>query len=176
MATTQTWSEYNIVATAYTETVSRTDGNIKNIDDSTTAYTASPVTVPVSGTNYSYSKHQAIKFGGTYNSISGLTYKVGSNTPGTGCTINGSVLTTQPTQATAGAPNSNLVSGDAAASTTGATANFVSSTTAYGAGTTTYATAGGVYGQVWRLQLAVGSTGGPGDITATATTATWTES
>lgn len=174
MATTQTWSEYN--GSTYTETGSRTDCNWKNIDDSTTAYGSSPITVPTSGTAYSYPKHQAIKFGGTYASISALTYKVSSAAPGTGVALNASVLTSQPTQGTAGAPNSNANTTDSAASTTGTSANLVSSTSAYGAGTASYTTAGGVYGQVYRTQLAVGTTAGPGDITPVTITATWTES
>jgi hypothetical protein len=167
MASTQSWSEYN--GTTPTETASRTEVNWKNIDDSTTAYTASPVTVPTSGTTYSFSKVQALKFAGTWNSLSALTYKVSTNAPGTGVALNADVVTSYTQPATTQQPTS-------AASTTGTSANFNSSTTPFGAGTSSTTAGGTMYANAYRTQLAVGTTAGPGDISSVTITASWTES
>lgn len=164
MASTQTWSEFN-GASAATETTSRAEANWKNIDDSTTAYSSSPITAG----NNSFTKYQALKFGGTYNLLSAFTYKVSSNAPATGCSVVAAVVTSGTTPST-------TASGDAAASTSGTSANFNNNTTPYGAGTSTYSTAGGVYANAYRTQLQTTGAAGPGDIPTTTTTATWTES
>ena len=164
MASTQSWSEFN-GATAATITTARAEANWKNIDDSTTVYSASPITAGNNG----FDKNQAILYGGTYNTLSALTYKVSTATPGTGLSVVASVRS-------AGVTPSATATGDAAASTTGTAANFVSISTGFGAGTATYATAGGVYGQVYRTQLLTTVAAAPGDITAVTVTATWTES
>lgn len=180
MASTQNWQEWNAPAGTYTATASRTEANWKNIDDSTTAYSASPITAPASGSNYSYAKHQGLVYGGTWNNLSALTYKVSTNAPGTGLSVVAAVLVALPTQGTAGAPNSNLSTADAAASTTGTAANFTGATNTsaaiYAAGTATASGSGVQYAQVYRTQLVVASTSAPGDITAVTITATWTES
>lgn len=164
MASTQTWSEFN-GASAATETGSRAENNWKNVDDSTTVYTASPITA---GAN-SFSKYQAVKFGGTWNSLSALTYKVSSNAPNTGISIVASVVT-------AGATPSTTATGDAAASTSGTSANFNSSSTPYGAGTSSTTAGGTMYANAYRTQLQSTGAAGPGDISAVTITATWTES
>lgn len=164
MASTQTWSEFN-GASAGTETGSRGEANWKNIDDSTTAYTASPVTA---GAN-SFTKYQALKFAGTWNSLSALTYKVSSNAPSTGVSIVASVVT-------AGATPSTSASGDAAASTSGTSANFNSSSTPYGAGTASTTAGGTMYANAYRTQMQTTGSAGPGDIPSVTITATWTES
>lgn len=165
MASTQTWSEGN-GASAGTETTSRTECNWKNIDDSTTAYSASPITAG----NNSFSKAQAIKFGGTYNTLSALSYKIDNNAPATGVSIVGSVVSVAFTPST-------TATGDSALSTTGISANFTGGTwsAAFAAGTST-STANPVYGQVLRTQLQTTGSAGPGDITTRTITATWTES
>ncbi|MDL2342320.1 MAG: hypothetical protein QFB87_04565 [Patescibacteria group bacterium] len=167
MASTQTWSEYN--GAGSTETASRAEVNWKNIDDSTTAYTASPITVPAAGTQYSFAKVQALKFAGTWNSLSALTYKVSTAAPGTGVALNADVVTsyTQPVA---------TIQPASAASTTGTAANFSSSTTPFTAGTTSTTAGGTMYANAYRTQLAVGTTAGPGDITSVTVTASWTES
>lgn len=167
MASTQSWTEYN--GATPTVTATRTEVNWKNIDDSTTAYTASPVTVPAAGTTYSFSKVQALVFAGTWNSLSALTYKVSTAAPGTGVALNADVIATyvQPTTATQPA---------AAASTTGTAANFSSATTPFTAGTTSTTAGGTMYANAYRTQLAVGTTAVPGDITSVTVTASWTES
>lgn len=168
MASTQTWSEGN-GATASTETASRTEANWKRIDDSTTAYTANPINS--TNNENSFTKYQAIKFGGTYNTLSALTYKIDNNAPATGLSIVGAVVTAGVTPAT-------TASGDAALSTTGLAANFTATTLGYAAGTATSSASAVVYGNALRTQLQTTSSyvGGPGDIVSRTITATWTES
>ena len=163
MASTQTWSEGN-GTNASTETTSRAECNWKNIDDSTSAYSSYPITAG----NNSYSKYQAIKFGGTYNMLSSLTYKVSTNAPGTGLSVVGAVVTTGTTPTT-------TATGDSAASTTGASANFTTTMMGYAAGTATSAS-NPVYGNAFRTQLQTTGSASAGDITSVTITATWTES
>lgn len=163
MASTQTWSEYN--GAGSTETASRAECNWKNIDDSTTAYTANPITAG----NNSFGKYQALKFAGTWNSLSALTYKIDNNAPGTGLSIVGAVVTAYATPAT-------TATGDAAMSTTGAAANFNSATTPFGAGTASTTAGGTMYANALRTQLQTTSAAAPGDIASRTITATWTES
>ena len=168
MASTQTWSEGN-GTNAGTETASRAECNWKRIDDSTTAYTASPINS--SNNENSMTKYQMVKFAGTWNSLSALTYKIDNNAPATGLSIVGSVVSAGTTPAT-------TASGDSAMSTTGLSANFVSSTFGYGAGTASTTASGNMYAQALRTQLQTTSSyaGGPGDITSRTITASWTES
>lgn len=116
-------------------------------------------------------KYQALKFAGTWNSLSALTYKIDNNAPATGLSIVGSVVT-------AGTTPSTSASGDSAMSTTGLSANFNNSTTPYGAGTSSSTASGTMYANALRTQLQTTSSyaGGPGDITSRTITATWTES
>jgi hypothetical protein len=164
MASTQTWSEGN-GASAGTETASRAEANWKNIDDSTTAYTASPITAG----NNSFVKVQMVKFGGTWNSLSALTYKVSSAAPGTGLSVVAAVLT-------AGVTPSAASSGYSAASTTGTSANFTSSSFGYAAGTSSTTAGGTMYTNAYATQLQTTGSAAPGDISAVTITASWTES
>lgn len=168
MASTQSWTEYN-GASAATATASRTEANWKRVDDSTTAYTASPINA--SNNENSMTKYQALVFAGTWNSLSALTYKIDNNAPATGLSIVGSVVTAGTTPAT-------TASGDAAMSTTGLTANFNSSTTPYGVGTSSSTASGTMYANALRTQLQTSASyaGGPGDIVSRTITASWTES
>lgn len=168
MASTQTISEGN-GTNAATETASRTDCNFKNIDDSTSAYSSYPINSSLNAN--SFTKYQLIKFAGTWNTLSAMTIKIDNNAPATGLSIVGSVVSSGTTPST-------TASGDSAMSTTGASANFVSSTFGYGAGTSTSSASGNMYGQAVRLQLQTTSSyaGGPGDITSRTITWSWTES
>lgn len=168
MASTQTISEGN-GASAGTETTSRTECNWKRIDDSTTAYSSSPINS--TNNENSMTKYQMIKFAGTWNSLSALTYKIDNNAPATGLSIVGSVVTSGTTPAT-------TASGDSAMSTSGLTANFTSSSFGYAAGTSTSSASGTMYTNALRTQLQTTSSyaGGPGDITSRTITASWTES
>lgn len=164
MASSQTWSEYN-GGSGGTETATRGEANWKNVDDSTTAYSASPVTA---GAN-SFTKYQALKFGGTWNALSALTYKVSSASPATGVSIVASVVTAYTTPAT-------TASGDSAASTSGTAANFNTSTTPFGAGASSTTAGGTMYANAYRTQMQTTSGAGPGDIPSVTITASWTES
>lgn len=171
MASTQTWSEFN-GTNAATETTSRTEANWKRIDDSTTAYTSSPINS--TNNENSMTKYQALKFAGTWNSISAVTYKIDNNAPATGLSIVGSVI-----NAAAGTTPSTSASGDSAMSTTGASANLANSSTPYVTPGSSSSTASGtMYVQALRTQLQTTSSyaGGPGDITSRTITASWTES
>lgn len=180
MASTQTWSEGN-GTNAGTETGSRAEANWKNIDDSTTAYSAAGGVI-TAGQN-SFSKYQAIKFGNTFNSLSSLTYKVSTTAPldsasGAGhLTVVGSVIT-----AAAPATPSTTATGDTTTNlTTGLSANFVHTNTWSSVFATGTATGGpndatSWYGQAFRTQLQTTSSCAPGDIATVTITATWTES
>lgn len=170
MASTQSFSEGNSTNAA-TETTGVTACNWKRND---TAVQTDYSSNPINSTNNENSmiKYQSIKFGGTYNTLSALTYKIDNNAPATGLSIVGAVVAAGTTPAT-------TASGDAALSTTGLAANFLaSSTLIYGAGTTTSSASAACYGQALRSQLQTTSAyaGGPGDIVSRLITCTWTES
>lgn len=168
MASTQSWTELN-GASAGTATTSRTEANWKRIDDSTTAYTSSPINS--SNNENSMTKYQFIVFAGTWNSISACTYKIDNNAPATGLSIVGSVVTSGTTPAT-------TASGDSAMSTTGVSFNLTATANGYAAGTSSSTASGTINGNPLRTQLQTTSSyaGGPGDITSRTITATWTES
>ena len=164
MASTQTWSEFN-GTNAASETGSRSEIDFKNVDDSTTAYTSSPITAG----NNSYVKYQALKFAGTWNSLSALTYKIDNNAPATGISIVGSVVTSGTTPTT-------TALGDSAFSTSGLSANFNNSSTPYGAGTSSTTAGGTMYANAFRAQMKTTGSAAPGDTPQVTFTATWTES
>lgn len=92
-----------------TRTTARTECNWKNIDDSTTAYSSSPITAG----NNSYDKWQFGKFSGTFNQISAGLFAHTAGTFPTGCTLKGPAATssdgTRPLYTTpATTANSNL--------------------------------------------------------------------
>lgn len=68
-----------------TRTAARTEVNWKNIDDSTTTYSSSPITAG----NNSYQKNQFGHFSGTFNSISAGLFAHTSGAFGTGITLKG---------------------------------------------------------------------------------------
>lgn len=163
MASTQTWSEGN-GTNASIETSSRNECNWKNIDDSTSLYSSYPITAG----NNSYSKYQAIKFGGTYNTLSSLNYKVSTNSPGVGLTVAGGVVT-------AGTTPTTTATGDGSASTTGVSANFTTTTMGFATGSSS-TSSNPVYGNAFRTQLQTTGSAVAGDISSVTITATWTES
>ena len=180
MPSTQTWEEGN-GTNAGTGTDSRGEANWKNIDDSTTAYSSSPITAG----NNSYSKYQAIKFGGgTFNSLSSLSYYASTATPldnasGSGhLTVVASVIT-----AASPATPTTTATGDSNIPTSAGTltANFVhtntwSSVFASGSSTGGPNDATAWFGQALRTQLQTTSSCAPGDIATVTITAQWTES
>lgn len=166
MASSQSFSEGN-GASAGTETTNRAEMNWKNVDDSTTAYSSSVITAG----NNSFTKYQAIVFAGTWNSLSALTVKVDNNSPATGITIHGAVVSTAATPST-------TASGDGLMSTTGAAVNFTGTTwaTAFAAGSSSSTAGGTLYTQPLRTQLQTTSSAAPGDIASRTFTWSWTES
>jgi len=90
MAATFDWQEDNGTAAGSpakgtTRTTARTEANWKNVDDSTTAYSSSPITAG----NNSYQKPQFGKFSGTFNQILSGLFAHTAGVPGTGVTIKG---------------------------------------------------------------------------------------
>jgi len=168
MASTQTWSEGN-GATAATVTTSRAECNWKNIDDSTTAYTSSPINSTTNSN--SFTKYQSLYFAGTWNSISVVTLFIDNNAPATGLSIVGSVVTSGTTPST-------TASGDSALSTTGLAANLTTTAMGYAAGSSSSTASGAINVNALRTQLQTTSSyaGGPGNITSRTITCAWTES
>lgn len=169
MASTQTFSEFN-GTTAGTETANVTANNWKRNDGATQSdYATNPIN-STSNQN-SMTKYQAIVFASTWNSLSALTYKIDNNAPATGLSIVGAVVTSGTTPAT-------TASGDSALSTTGVSANFNTSSSPYGTGTSSSTASGTMYANALRSQLQTTSSyaGGPGDITSRTITCSWTES
>jgi hypothetical protein len=82
-AATFQWGEAN--GAGETLTLDRAEANWKNIDDSTTAYSSSPI---AAGAN-SYSKWMFGKFSGTFNQISAGLFAHTAGAMGTGLTIKG---------------------------------------------------------------------------------------
>lgn len=101
MAATFEFEEDNGAATGSpakgtTRTAARTEMNWKNVDDSTTAYSSSPVTAG----NDSFPKYQFGHLSGTYNQISNGLFAHTAGTLPTGCTVKGTVTSTYATPAT----------------------------------------------------------------------------
>jgi len=83
MAATFQWAESN--GAGETITLDRAEANWKNVDDSTTAYSSSPI---AAGAN-SFSKWMFAKFSGTFNQISAGLFAHTAGAMGTGLTIKG---------------------------------------------------------------------------------------
>lgn len=83
MAATFEWDENNGAGETITHNV--TQVNWKNIDDTTTAYTSSPI---VAGNN-SYSKYQYAHFSGTFSQILNGLFAHTAGALGTGLTLKG---------------------------------------------------------------------------------------
>lgn len=101
MAATFDWQEDNGTATGSpakgaTRATGRTEVNWKNIDDSTTAYSSSPITAG----NNSFPKNLFGKFTGTFNEISAGLFAHTAGTLGTGLTLKGKVTSTYTTPST----------------------------------------------------------------------------
>lgn len=104
MAATFAWGEDNGTQTGSplkgtTRNTSRTERNYKNIDDSTTAYSSSPITAG----NNSFSKYQFGIFSGTYNQVLNGKWSAHTSPAGalaTGLTLKGTVSSTYATPST----------------------------------------------------------------------------
>jgi hypothetical protein len=167
ISSTVTVSEFN--GAGQTETGSRTDCDFKAIDDSTSPRGSYPISAQ--NNENSYSKYWALKFAPTWASISSVSVKVGTNTPAAGLAINGAVVTAYATP-------SRTSTGDAPMSTSGLPLNLVSSSSAFGSGTSSSTAGGTIYSQAIRAQFSASSSyaGGPGDTPATNFTFSWVES
>lgn len=165
------WTEYNVNSTSTTN--SRVDCDWKAVDDSATAYSASPVTAG----NYSYTKYQALKFdSGAWNNLSAFSYKVDTNTAADN--IGNVNLTVRGTTVSGFTAPQSTTTVDGLLSTSGVTCNFAT-TSPWVAGTSTVAGAstGSIYANGLRTQLQTASTSAPGDSSSARTiTASWTES
>jgi hypothetical protein len=167
MAATFEFMEDNGVATGSpahgtTSTGARAEANWKGIDDSTTAYSASPV----SAGNNSYEKYQYGHFTGSFSLISSGLWAHTAGALGSGLTAKGTVSSTYATPSTTA--NAALTTDMTAviAIGSGLAVNF-STTGPYAAGpTSTLAAAGYSQYLIHQLQTTVAAAAGD---TATAT-------
>lgn len=105
MPATFAWGEDNGTQTGSplkgtSRNLTRSERNYKNIDDSTTAYSSSPITAG----NNSFSKYQFGVFTGTYNQILNGKWSAHTSPAGalaTGLTLKGTVSSTYATPGTA---------------------------------------------------------------------------
>lgn len=109
-----------------------------------TNYTNYPITVPPSGSNYSYERFVRGKWTGTFNNIQNVKFWKSAGTPGTGWTLNAGATTTyvSPVNTSSGIASSAIP-------------------TSQGAGLTL--TFDGTYSAFAVVQAVVASTAGPGD-------------
>lgn len=168
MAATFDWQEDNGTATGSpakgtTRVTGRTEVNWKNIDDSTTAYSSSPITAG----NNSFTKYQFGKFTGTYNQISAGLWAHTAGTLGTGLTLKGVVTSTYATPATTANASLTTDMTSVIAIGSGAAVSF-HATGPEGASPTTSGTANPLYTQYLATQLQTTGSAAAGD-TATVT-------
>lgn len=175
MAATFDWQEDNGTATGSpakgtTRTTTRTEVNWKNIDDSTTAYSSSPITAG----NNSYDKWQFGKFTGTFNSVSAGLFAHTAGTLGTGLTLKGPAAVTgdgdRPLYTTpATTANSNLTTNMTSAISIGSgVAVFFGATGPEATGKASSSTNATTYSTYLPTQLQTTSSAAAGD-TATVT-------
>jgi hypothetical protein len=160
MAATFEWDEFNGAGPTQNHNVGNM--NWKNVDDTTTAYTASPITAPAN----SFHKVQAGHFSGVWNQI--LNGKWSPHTAGAlgaNLTLVGKVSTTYTQPATSALAGTTDYSSIVAIGS-GATVNF--SATAGGTMTASISGGGTGYTQYLFTQLQVASGAAAGD-TATIT-------
>jgi len=152
-----------------TRTAARTECNWKNIDDSTTAYSSSPITAG----NNSFTKYQAGHFSGTFNQISNVLWAHTAGTLGTGLTLKGTVSSTYATPATTA--NAALTTDMTSAIAIGSGAAVSMSTTGpEAASPTTTLTAAG-YTQFLPTQLQTTTSAAPGDTASVTNTLQYNE-
>lgn len=135
-----------------------TQVNWKNVDDVSTAYTASPITAG----NNSFTKYQFGKFTGTFNQISAGLWAHTAGTLGTGLTLKGIVTSTYatPSATTNAALTTNMTTAIAIGS--GAAVSFATSGPENASPTSTLSAAG--YSQYLATQLQTTTSAAAGDI------------
>lgn len=171
MASSQSWSEYN-GSGGTTQTASVTNVNWMNSDtpDTTgTIYQAHPIGPPAAN---SFDKVQSLVFGGTWHSLSALTYSIDAQP--TNLSYVGAVISTAATAST-------TATGDSALAVTGVgtlAGTFGTSSTPFSTAGGSTTTAGGtMFSTALRTQLQIaGGYTTPGDTASRTITATWTES
>lgn len=133
--------------------------NWKNIDDATTAYASSPVSV---STN-SYTKYQFGVFSGTFNQISNCVWDHTGGVLGTGLTLKGTVTSTYatPSTSTNGSLTTNMTSVNGSFPA-GAQTVLFSTVGPQGSSPTSTLVASG-YTQYLATQMQVASNAGAGD-------------
>lgn len=151
-------------------TAARTECNWKNIDDSTTAYSSSPITAG----NNSYSKYQYAHFSGSYNQISAGLWAHTAGALGTGLTLKGVVSTTYATPATSTNASLTVDMTSAIAIGSGQTVLFTG-TGPYTASPTSSITANPGYSQYLITQLQTTTSAAAGDITSVTLTLQYSE-
>lgn len=175
MASTAAWYEDNGAATGTpakgTTRTATSNVNWKNIDDTTTAYTA-PSAVIAAGQN-SFVKYQFVKFTGTFNTISAGLFAHTAGSIGTGVTLKRLITSTYTT------PSTTALSGstDITATTpiaSGVSVNF-STVGPEGSSPTATLTAAG-YTQYIATQLQTTVAAAAGDIGTQTLTFQWNES
>jgi len=147
-----------------TRTTAITNVNWKAIDDSTTAYSSSPI---VAGTN-SYGKYQYGHFSGTFNSILNAKFSAhtaGTSPMGTGLTLVGKVTSTYATPSQTALTSTTDFSSTVAIGS-GITVNFSTTGPEDASPTSTLSAAG--YSQYLLTQLQTTTSAAAGD-TATIT-------
>lgn len=151
-----------------TRSTAVTEVNWKNIDDSTTAYSSSPITAG----NNSYIKYQFGKFTGTFNQISAGLWAHTAGVLGTGLTLVGKVTSTYATPVTtAMAASTDMTTVIAIGS--GAAVSFSTVGPEGGSPTTTLSAAG--YTQYLASQLQTTGSAAAGDTTTVTLTLQYNE-
>jgi hypothetical protein len=167
MSATFEWDESN--GAGQTITHGRTEVNWKNIDDSTTAYSSSPITAG----NNSFDKWQSGHFSGTFNSIASGLWAHTAGAFGTGLTLKGAPSgASQLTYATPSTTTNASLSVDmtTAIAIGSGTAVFFGPTSANTAGKATSTTSNPAYTNYLTTQLqTTGSAAGGDTTTATIT-------
>ena len=172
MAATFVWEEAN--TSGQTITSSRTEVNWKNIDDSTTAYSSSPITAG----NNSFDKWQYGKFSGTYNQILNGKWSHTATAFGTGLTLKGapsgaSQLTFATPSTTA---NSSLTVDMTSVTAIGSgTVVYFGATSANTASKTSSTTANPAYTNYLTTQLQTTSSAAAGDTASVTITLSYDE-
>jgi hypothetical protein len=180
MAATFSWGEDNGTQTGSplkgtTRNTSRTERNYKNIDDSTTAYSSSPITAG----NNSFSKYQFGNFTGTYNQILNGKWSAHTSPAGalaTGLTLKGTVTSTYatPSTTTNAALSTDFTTAIAVGGGSALTVLF-STTGPEGSSTNTSLSSGGGYTQYLVTQLQTTTSAAAGDISSITETLQYDE-
>ncbi len=152
-----------------TTTGARTECNWKNIDDSTTAYSSSPITAG----NNSYTKYQYGHFSGTYNQISAGLWAHTAGAFGTGLTLKGIVTSTYATPTTTA--NASLTVDMTSAIAIGSGQTVLFNTAPSASAPTSSITSNPAYTQYLASQLQTTTSAAAGDTTSVTLTLQYNE-